>query len=852
MQNADKSSSGRTRLLKGTVAVARNSQDILAPPTPYSYKGAGSRVLVAIGGSTECCTSANTNTNIQTPIIARVEPGDGYLDVYFEPTRSLTYWTVSTSSSVLGENVPDVSGDAPPIRVNNLVNRRAYTLRLAKTTPEGSSSESAPFMNAVPIPVPSAPSLAIVAGNQTLTVTVTAPASIGGSAIICYEKSFNNLSWVPVVFSSGMTFAESGLTNGVSRTVYVRAVNSDGPGPAASAVGIPATVPELPTVSIIPGAQSLTVTVTAGGDGGSPIRTLALTYVVSGMTISQTLTYNQVPVTYTIPSLVNGTLYTVSATAVNDIGTSNVATATGTPATTPGIPGLTVAVGNHFLTVTVTPPASNGAAITAYQRSLDNSSWIPADLSGSNTFTVTGLENDVASTVYVRAVNSMGTGGAASIIGTPTAAPQIPLAPVLTVVTSKTNTTITVAFTQEPNGIIITNYKYSLNGGAFTALTTPDTTTPVTISGLNQATTYEIKLKAVSAGGDSAESNSITDVTYTLRVDDFTSSGIWTAPAGVTAVQYLIVGGGGGGGGTYSDIDILGDVPVATSKPSTSTYWINKSNSNYLYNNYSPYSNNTRPYRLTVKDTAGTTVFPLSIGGGGYWYNKWYKDTELVYTGTSLGTVTNAVAGGADTLKSNNISGGGGGGAGGEVKQLSGTTTYAVTPGASYAVIVGAGGAGGTASVSPTKTEADGTVGSSSSFDGVTALGGSGGGKSRGSRPSNGYQTGGKGGFGFGDLVSGQGGSGLSSNAFGQYINSNYGKYNTADAGIQGRYIDFDVNGSSEIYAAGGPGGIPNIESVVNATANSGNGGSGTGATLNSAANGRTGGSGIVKIKYYI
>jgi hypothetical protein len=87
MQNADRSSSGRTRLLKGKLAVVRNSQDILAPLSPYSYKGAGSRVLVAIGGASDCCidtpVNPNINPNITTPIITDVVAGDRSLSAYF-------------------------------------------------------------------------------------------------------------------------------------------------------------------------------------------------------------------------------------------------------------------------------------------------------------------------------------------------------------------------------------------------------------------------------------------------------------------------------------------------------------------------------------------------------------------------------------------------------------------------------------------------------------------------------------------------------------------------------------------------------------------------------------------------
>jgi hypothetical protein len=56
------------------------------------------------------------------------------------------------------------------------------------------------------------------------------------------------------------------------------------------------------------------------------------------------------------------------------------------------------------------------------------------------------------------------------------------------------------------NGSAITNYQYSLNGGAFTALSPADSVSPITISGLNNGTAYSIRLKAMNSAGDSAAS----------------------------------------------------------------------------------------------------------------------------------------------------------------------------------------------------------------------------------------------------------------------------------------------------------------------------------------------------------
>jgi hypothetical protein len=53
-------------------------------------------------------------------------------------------------------------------------------------------------------------------------------------------------------------------------------------------------------------------------------------------------------------------------------------------------------------------------------------------------------------------------------------------------------------------------------------------------------------------------------------------------------------------------------------------------------------------------------------------------------------------------------------------------------------------------------------------------------------------------------------------------------------------------------YCSGGRGGAPNTVASGTTAANLGNGGAGTGATVNSYASGIKGGTGVVILKYYI
>jgi hypothetical protein len=68
---------------------------------------------------------------------------------------------------------------------------------------------------------------------------------------------------------------------------------------------------------------------------------------------------------------------------------------------------------------------------------------------------------------------------------------------------------VTVTFTQAAASPAVTNYKYSLNGGAFVALSPADATSYITILGLSNGADYSITLKAVNGDGDSTESAAV-------------------------------------------------------------------------------------------------------------------------------------------------------------------------------------------------------------------------------------------------------------------------------------------------------------------------------------------------------
>jgi outer membrane protein OmpA-like peptidoglycan-associated protein len=97
---------------------------------------------------------------------------------------------------------------------------------------------------------------------------------------------------------------------------------------------------------------------------------------------------------------------------------------------------------------------------------------------------------------------------------TATVVSQVPSAPAAPTLNSLTpgDKRLTVAFTAgSTGGSVITDYEYSLNGGAYTSAGT--TTSPFTITGLGGRTVYSITLKARNSVGLGAASSSLSTTT---------------------------------------------------------------------------------------------------------------------------------------------------------------------------------------------------------------------------------------------------------------------------------------------------------------------------------------------------
>ena len=192
-------------------------------------------------------------------------------------------------------------------------------------------------------------------GNGLLPITWTPPLSDGGSAITGYKvqwksgsQSFGDPSREHTTTGALVTaYIVTGLTNGTEYTLRVIAVNAVGDGPPSdewtrTPVGPPDAPPNVQAGS---GHQQLTVSWGAPNDGGSAITEYTLQWKSGGQSFSSSRqrTIAAPSRTDTIPSLANGTEYTVrvrATTALGDSGWS--AEAKGTPREGPHVSTIRV------------------------------------------------------------------------------------------------------------------------------------------------------------------------------------------------------------------------------------------------------------------------------------------------------------------------------------------------------------------------------------------------------------------------------------------------------------------------------------------------------------------------------
>ena len=383
----------------------------------------------------------------------------------------------------------------------------------------------------------------VVPGNAQLVVTWTAVSTATGYTVQWMSNGQGyNIGDRQATVTTGSTtrYTIPSLTNGTEYTVRVIATRTgadDGP-PSDEMTGTPRVPPPPPPpvtdlaqvmgVGVVPGNAQLVVTWTAVST--------ATGYTVQWMSSGQG--YNtgdrQATVTpgsttrYTIPSLTNGTEYTVRVIATRtgaDDGPPS-AEVTGTPFTTPGAPQYLSGVPSDeqvMLTWDATS-SDGGSAILRYEYAIDDSgTWIDAGLDLEET--VPGLTNGQQYAFEVRAVNSAGPGAPARTAATPLGMPSVPES--LTATGGDGEVVLEWTEPADDGGSPVTGYgyRYAAGQGVPEDVTWRDAGTELTatVSGLENETRYTFEVRARNRVGP-GETSGTTALPLRLRAELFSSA----------------------------------------------------------------------------------------------------------------------------------------------------------------------------------------------------------------------------------------------------------------------------------------------------------------------------------------
>ena len=338
-----------------------------------------------------------------------------------------------------------------------------HTFELRAVNAKGASAPAQ--TTATPVSAPGAPTgLDADPDDRSARLSWTAPGSDGGSAITKYQYRHStdagvtwNPDWTDVPDgddtdtdpANETSHTLTGLTNGTTYTIQLRAVNSIGGSGHTQTTTTPATEPGTPTgFNAASGTRQVTLGWTApGSDGGSAITKYQYRHSTdAGVTWNPDWT--DIPdgddtdtdpaneTSHTLTGLTNGTTYTIQLRAVNSIGGSGHTQTTTTLATPPDPPStFKAARGERSAVLLWNEPGSDGnSAITKYQyrHSTDagvtwNPDWtdVPdgddtdTDPANETSHTLTGLTNGTTYTIQLRAVNNIGESQAAQATATP-------------------------------------------------------------------------------------------------------------------------------------------------------------------------------------------------------------------------------------------------------------------------------------------------------------------------------------------------------------------------------------------------------------------------------------------------
>jgi outer membrane protein OmpA-like peptidoglycan-associated protein len=324
-----------------------------------------------------------------------------------------------------------VSCSASPCDVTGLADGTTYTVTVAARNTAGTGSPVAAG-SVTPVAAPGAPTaLQTVSRDAAALLSFVPPVADGGRPITSYDVStdggttWGTLTTTPVAGGGGrLEGVVTGLTNGRTHDLRIRAVNSVGAGTASVTSTVsPAGRPSAPR-DVTVALDGLAATVSwaePASDGGAPVVAYTVTSEPAGLGCtavaparSCTVTGLDLGARYRFRVTADNADASRSGTGVSGDAPSHSTTTTAAPAAPSEVTGTP---GDRVLSIQWKPTNPGLSAISRYEISVEGTAWQPVTTvardGGRLAATVAGVLNGRSHDVRVRAVNASGPGAEA-------------------------------------------------------------------------------------------------------------------------------------------------------------------------------------------------------------------------------------------------------------------------------------------------------------------------------------------------------------------------------------------------------------------------------------------------------
>jgi fibronectin type 3 domain-containing protein len=409
----------------------------VTPGTTYYYQVSAVNIVGEGPLSNEAFDTPPTVPS--APLNLVTTAGIGYIDLTWDVPVSdggspITNYTIYRGTSSGSEVFYVEIGNFTTYNDTSVIPGTTYYYQVSAVNIVGEGPLSNEAFDTPPT-VPSAPvNLAAESGNAYVNLSWDIPASDGGSPIIEYYIYRNGTGGSYDSVPAGqLWYNDTGVTNGITYTYNVSAINGVGEGPLSIGItATPMTVPSAPeNLQAFAGIGYIDLTWDVpSSDGGSPISNYR---IYRGMSSGSEVFYVEIGnlTTYNDTSVNPGTTYYYQVSAVNIVGEGLLSNeAFDTPPTVPSAPiNLAAESGNVYVNLSWDIPASDGGSpILEYyiyrNGTGGNYDAVPA---GQLWYNDTSVTNGITYTYNVSAVNGVGEGPLSiGVNATPMTVPSAP------------------------------------------------------------------------------------------------------------------------------------------------------------------------------------------------------------------------------------------------------------------------------------------------------------------------------------------------------------------------------------------------------------------------------------------